>query len=299
MKKITSILLVVVMMLAMVACSSNNESGDESKLADLAAKYPEFDFTSGKLAEIEKKGKLVLGTEAFFGPYEFHADIDGKDTIVGLDIALAQKIANELDVDLEITDMSFNILLQELNAGDVDIVIAGVSPTPERAKVVDFTNVYFKGTQSFVINKANEDTYSEYTDFDNKQVGAQIGSIQAELLEENTPNAIPVLLKTNTDIFLQLNNKQLEGAFIETIIFKTWQKNYPDLVEMCEVPYDVDGSAAAVAKGNDDFLAFCNMIIDESIENGDIDKMVDEAIELYDPQAETEEAEEVETEKVE
>ncbi|MEG2634679.1 MAG: transporter substrate-binding domain-containing protein, partial [Oscillospiraceae bacterium] len=140
--------------------------------------------------------------------------------------------------------------------------------------------------QSFVINAKNVDKYKSYADFDGLSVAAQAGSIQANLLKENTPNAQEVLLATNPDIFLELSTGKVEGAYIETIILQTWAKNYPELVEMCPVEYDVEGSAVAVGKGNSDLLELVNKVIKNLTDSGKIDEFVDAAAKLYDPTAE-------------
>lgn len=67
--------------------------------------------SDSSLEEIKEKGVLVIGTSADFPPYEFHATIDGKDTIVGMDIEIAKKIAEDIGVELEIKDMQFDSLI--------------------------------------------------------------------------------------------------------------------------------------------------------------------------------------------
>lgn len=77
--------------------------------------------------------KLIMGTSADFPPYEFHKVVDGQDTIVGFDIEIAKEIAADLGRELEIKDLPFDSLLNELSSGRIDMVISGLSPTPERA----------------------------------------------------------------------------------------------------------------------------------------------------------------------
>ncbi|NLG39583.1 MAG: transporter substrate-binding domain-containing protein, partial [Fibrobacter sp.] len=69
--------------------------------------------------DIQDKGTLILGTSADYPPYEFHATIDGKDEIIGMDISLAEAIADELGVNLQIEDLGFDALLPALEAGTV------------------------------------------------------------------------------------------------------------------------------------------------------------------------------------
>src|SRR5690606_37212807 len=85
------------------------------------------------------EGTLILGTSADYPPFEF---LSGND-IVGLDIEIAEHVAESLNKKLIIKDMDFSTLIPALNAGKIDIAMAGLSVTPERKKRVDFSDVYF------------------------------------------------------------------------------------------------------------------------------------------------------------
>ena len=134
-----------------------------------------------KIEQIKKSGKLILGTSADYPPYEFHKEIDGKDTIVGFDIEIAKEIAKDLGVELEIKDMDFDGLLLALNADKVDMVMAGMTPDPERIKVVDFSKIYYEAVHGVVINVANKDTFKTVEDLAGKKVGAQKGAVQEDI----------------------------------------------------------------------------------------------------------------------
>lgn len=135
-KKFAALLLAAVMTLSMAACTK-----EEGQSNDGGSKGG------------EEKDQLVLGTSADFAPYEFHKMVNGKDTILGFDVALAKKIAEEMDKELVIKDMDFNSLLNELNNGTVDFVAAGLSPDEERKKQVDFSDPYYSGEQCCIIRK--------------------------------------------------------------------------------------------------------------------------------------------------
>lgn len=117
MKKIFSLVLAMFMMLSLVGCNKNQNT------------------TVDELGKIKKAGKIVLGTSADYPPYEFHKVIDGKDEIVGFDIEIAKQIAKDLGVELEIKDMKFDGLLAALQAGKIDFIVSGMTPTEERKRV--------------------------------------------------------------------------------------------------------------------------------------------------------------------
>lgn len=89
------------------------------------------------------RGKIVIGTAADYPPYEFSVKENGVSKRVGIDIDLGKQLAKDLGVKAEFKVMNFDSLLVALETHKVDVVIAAMSPTPERAKSVDFSQVYY------------------------------------------------------------------------------------------------------------------------------------------------------------
>ena len=137
MKKILAIALVALIALSTVFAGGSSEKASVDKLT-----------------KIKESGKLVVGTEAQYAPYEFK---DADANFVGCDIWLAQQIADELGVKLEIVDMSFDGIIPAVTSGQVDIGIAAFTATPERAEVIDFSSSYETATQFLVVKAGNED----------------------------------------------------------------------------------------------------------------------------------------------
>ncbi|MEG0752051.1 MAG: transporter substrate-binding domain-containing protein [Oscillospiraceae bacterium] len=283
MKKFIAILLTLALMLTFAACGGTPATDGTD--GDASTQDHAEPTKLSKLDQIKSAGKLVVGTSADFAPYEFHVVKDGKDTIVGFDMSLAKAIADDLGVTLEIKDISFDSILLDLASGSIDLGIAGFSPDAKRKETVDFSELYYEGGQSLVIAKANADKYKTYADFKGLQVGAQTGSIQADLLTANTPDAQAVLLQKVPDIILELLSGKIEGAFIETIVLKSYQKNYPELMELCPVEYENEGSAVAIAKGNDDLMEAVNAVVAKVVESGKMGEWVAEAQDLSDQAA--------------
>ncbi len=228
-------------------------------------------------------GVLTVATSPDFAPYEFYAlDEDGNPTLAGFDMALAQYIADYLDLELEVIPMDFDGTLMELAAKNVDLAMAGYSPDPSRMDKMDFSDIYYLGGQSFVTVKGNEDMFKTLEDTNNPdyQIGAQIGSIQVNLAKENSPEADIVELSKVTDIVAELLAGHLDGAYIETAVAESYAKNYPELVVLLEVPYEQAGSAVGVSKGNEALLAGVNEAIAAALADGSMDNFVAEANEL-------------------
>ena len=222
-------------------------------------------------------------SEEHFAPYEFYAiGEDGTPTLAGFDMALAQYIADYLGLELEVVPMDFDGVLMEVANGTVDLGMAGLSPDPERADAMEFSDIYYEGGQSFWTVKANADKFSDLASANTPgiSVGAQIGSIQMDLAEENSADTDIIPLVKVTDIIAELMSGKLDAAYIETAVAESYQVNYPDLVKVCDVPYDVEGSSVGVVKGNEALLAGVNEAIAAAVADGSMDKFVAEANEL-------------------
>ena len=94
-------------------------------------------------------GKLVMATNAEFKPYEYYDN----NEIVGIDVELAQAIADILGKELVIDDMQFNAIVSAVASGKADVGIAGLSITEDRLKNVDFTEPYTTATQVIIVRK--------------------------------------------------------------------------------------------------------------------------------------------------
>ena len=275
MKKMLAMILALVMSLSLVACG-----GGEDAPADEGTDAPEVEEAVLKTVT---DGVLTVATSPDFAPYEFYAiDENGDPQLAGFDMALAQYIADYLGLTLEVIPMDFDGTIMELGNKNVDISLAGYSPDPEREDLMDFSDVYITGGQSFVCTQANKDQFADLAAANNPDysIGAQIGSIQAGLAQEHTPDADIIEMSKVTDLVAELVSGKMDGAFIETMVAESYAKSYPDLCIALEVPYDAEGSVVGVSKGNAELLAGVNEAIAAALADGSMAKFVEEANEL-------------------
>ncbi len=284
MKKVLALVLALILCLSFAACSQTEpESSAPESVPEESAAPSESEAVSEAPAEITTvtAGKLTVATSPDFAPYEFYSvDDAGNLNLSGFDIALAQAIADHLGLELEVVPMDFDSILLELQAGNVDLGIAGFSPDPERAETFDFSDIYYMGGQSLVTLSENKDVYNTYESLTGKSVGAQTGSIQMDLAEQYTPDANIVGLSKVTDIISELLAGKLQAAFIETAVAECYKLNYPELELVMDVEYDVAGSAVALQKGNEALLASVNEVIAGLLADGTMNEYVADANEL-------------------
>ena len=268
MKKFFATVLALTMALSLAACGAKEEPAASTPAASTPAASSTVEETG--LTTVTP-GKLTVATSPDFAPYEFYAINEaGEPELAGFDMALAQYIADYLGLELEVIPMDFDGTILELQNKNVDLGMAGYSPDPDRADAMDFSDIYITGGQSFVCLDTTTDKFPDLASANNPDytIGAQIGSIQADLAKANTPDADIIEMAKVTDIIAELITGKMDGAFIETMVAESYEKNYPELCVVHEVPYDAEGSVVGVYKGNEALLAGVNEAIAAAIADG-------------------------------
>ena len=232
------------------------------------------------LEDIQEKGTLVIGTSADFPPYEFHSTVNGKDTIVGMDISIAQKIAEDLGVELKIEDIGFDSLLPALESEKVDMVISGMSPTEERKQSVDFSEVYYTGGQNIVVREADKEIYKSTADLKGLKVGVQTGSLQETLAQEQMPDSEILSLTKTTDLLLALKTNKVEAVLMEKPSAEAYVGNDNQILTFdggFQLEEGEQGSAIAFKKDTQSLVAAVNSSLTEISEQDLISDYLEEA----------------------
>ncbi|MHC5229868.1 ABC transporter substrate-binding protein/permease [Enterococcus sp. LJL99] len=195
---------------------------------------------------IMKRGELIVGLSADYAPYEFHADVDGQDQIVGFDISIAQKIADDLGVKLKIEELGFDALLGALKTGKIDLIISGMAPTPERMQEVNFSDPYMHVQQKVVVRKDDADKFTSVNDFEGVKVGVQKQTTQEELAKTELIGSKPTSLQKVPDIIMNLTNKKVDAAVLEEPVAEAYVERNPDLM-FADIEFEQGNKTAAVA----------------------------------------------------
>ena len=116
----------------------DNYIGDDTKGS--------YNYTSPEGTKRDN-GKLVMATNAQFPPYEY---TEGND-IVGIDVDMAQAVADKLGMELKIEDMKFDAIITAVTTGKADIGVAGMTVTEDRLKNVAFTDTYASARQVIIV----------------------------------------------------------------------------------------------------------------------------------------------------
>jgi len=128
---------------------------------------------------------------------------------VGFDIDIAMELAKRLGVKLEIVSLPFDSLIPALQQGKIDLAIAGMTITEERAKVVDFSKPYFEANQAIVVRKDSKFEPKKLEDLVGKKVAVQLGTT-GDLVVSDITGINVVRFQKFTDAFLELQNGRVD-----------------------------------------------------------------------------------------
>ncbi|KRM95400.1 polar amino acid ABC transporter inner membrane subunit [Liquorilactobacillus aquaticus DSM 21051] len=205
------------------------------------------------LEKIKQSGKIVVATSPDYPPYEFQVNKHGENRIAGMDIDVAKQIAKDLHVKLVVKSMKFDSLLVAIETGKADMAIGGINPTNERRQSVDFSDIYYLGGQSFLINKSDSSKFPNQKSLQGKLVGAQTGSLQYNLAKANLANTTVKGMDKTPDLILALKIHKLEAVGVEKPVAKAYASNDNGLA-IVPATYKLDknqvGAAVAFKKNS-------------------------------------------------
>ena len=272
--RLTALMLSLVLLVTLFAgCGSQSSAASETP-AEAASDGP-------VLSKNKAAGKLVVGTEAQYAPYEFK---DLNANFVGCDMFLAQKIADALGVKLEIVDMSFDGIIPAVQAGQVDLGIAAFTNTPERAEVIDFSALYETSMQYLVVAADKVDTYTSKESLAGLKVGAQKGTIQSQLITSALPDSQLFELDKYPELALEVSNGNIAGLVVDSAVGDSIVANSNGALAVAHFEFSAEeasfGKSVVIAKGNEDLVAAVDAVIAGVLADGSYQAAYDEAVAL-------------------
>ena len=217
MKKFLALMLAMLMALSLVACGGGDNAADDNNANN-----------GGDDAAMTK---LVLGTSADYAPFEFmYPDESGEMVYGGIGVSVAQYIADEMGVELQVENMGFDYLLTSLDKGDFDIVLAAMEATPDRLENADFSDPYYTDVPPAILVKADKaDQYKTLADFNGKSIGAQTATTKLDMVNE-MEGVNPVALQSVLDLVNELVYDKVDAILVDGGVAKQYAEANPDLV---------------------------------------------------------------------
>lgn len=254
MKKYLALLLAAIMALSLAACASTSKTEETAS------------------------AKLTMATEATFPPYEYY---DG-DAIVGIDVEVAQAIAEKLGMELEVTDIAFDSIIPGIQTGKYDMGMAGMTVTDERKEQVNFSDSYATGVQVVIVKDDSPITSVDdlFADGASTVVGTQAGTTgfiyATSDIEDAGLGTVKSFGKT-TDAVEALKNGQVDCVILDNEPAKALVAANEGL-HILDTEYAVEDYAIAIAKENTDLLEKVNKALSELTADGTLQSIVDKYI---------------------
>ncbi len=266
-----------VMMFGMAACGSSKGTSGAGAAADTSAAKESGDSTAGDFETVED-GKLHMATNAVFAPYEMVAD-DG--SFEGIDVEIADAIADKLGLELVVDDMDFSAVLTAVQNGKADMAMAGMTVSEERKQNVDFTDSYSTGVQVIIVPEGSDiQTVDDLAN--DKMIGCQEGTTGYNYcsadVEEGGYGADHVIAYTNGAMAVQaLIGGKVDCVVIDNEPAKSFVANNEGL-KILDTEFTVEDYAIGIAKDNTALLDAVNGALKELIEDGTVQTIVDKYI---------------------
>ena len=258
MKKIIALALASIMLLGLLAgCSAADKKADNE-------------------LNLVESGKLIMSTNAAFPPYEMTTDQGGFE---GIDVEIAGEIAKKLGLELVVDDMDFDSALLAVQQGKSDIVMAGVSVTPKRQLVMNFSNSYAKGVQVVIVKEGSDVTMDNLGE---KMIGCQRGTtgyIYASDTPENGGYGEDhVTAYDNGASAVQaLINGQVDCVIIDSAPAQEYVEANPGLT-ILEGTWVEEEYAIGMNKNNTKLVEAVNKALKELTDDGTVQKIIDKYI---------------------
>ncbi len=209
---------------------------------------------------------LVMATNAEFPPYEYY---DG-DEIVGIDVEIAEAVAEELGLELKVEDMAFDAIVVAVESGKADVGIAGMTVTEKRLKNVDFSDSYATATQVIIVQEDSEIATAD--DLVGKTVGVQLGTT-GDILASDIEGVTMERFNKGLEAVQSLAQGKIDCVIIDNEPAKEFVAN-TDGVKLLEEKYAEEEYAIAIKKGNTELLDKVNDALASLKDSGELDEII-------------------------
>ena len=284
MKKLLTVLLSLAMVLSLAACGGDDTTTEDTTTDDTTTDDTTTEDTTGGYGDfagsLVEEGKLIMSTNAQFPPYEMVADGEGFNGtgFEGIDIEIASAIADKLGLELIIDDMEFDSALLAVQNNAADVMLAGLSYSEERDEVVDFTDSYATGVQVVIVKEGSDVTMDNLGEY---MIGTQRGTtgyIYASDTPENGGYGEDhvIAYDNGATAVQELINGTIDAVIIDNQPAQEYVAANADAgLTILEGAWVEEQYCAAVDEGNEALLTAINTALNELIDDGTVQSIID------------------------
>ena len=246
-----------------VSCGGKNTADDNAK-------------TTGEIEKIKKRGKLIVGVFTDKPPFGF---INEKNENDGFDVALAKQFAKDLLGDenkIEFVPVEAASRVPFLQSDKVDIIMANMTVTPDREKVVDFANPYMKVAIQILGN--DKENIKSINDLKGKKLIVNKGTTADIFFTKNYPDIELLRFDHNTEAFQALKDGRGAALAHDSLLLYAWARTNPGFTIVNEKLEDPSPIAPAVKTGNNELREWINNELRELGKQNYLHKIYDEKL---------------------
>ena len=225
-----------------------------------------FDILKRETVVSHDASVLVMGTNATFKPFEYKE----AGQVVGFDVDLARDISKDLGAELKIEDMSFDGLLPALEGGRIDIAVAGMSVTEERAKNALFSEPYYQATQRIVVPE-NSKIFNK-SGLISKKIGVQLGTT-GDILASEIKGAKVIQFPAAPNVLQELASGRVDAVILDDAPANQYIVAFPGL-KILGSAIGNESYAIAMKKSNTTLKENINQSINRMKEDGRMDTLL-------------------------
>lgn len=265
-KKVLSLALVAMLAIGVLAAcgGAKTEPTPGTPAGSGAASAP---AGSGTASAPSGSGTLSMATNAAFPPYEY---MDGGN-YVGIDIEIAQAIADTLGKELVINDVEFGSIIGGVQTGKYDMGIAGMTVTDERLKSVSFSDTYATGVQVIIVKE--DSSIKSPDDLANAKIGVQMDTTGDIYCCDDFGDDHVTEYKTGADAVQALVSDKVDCVVIDNEPAKAFVEANKGL-KIIDTEYVVEDYAICIAKDNTELLNDINKALKELKDSGKLDGII-------------------------
>lgn len=225
------------------------------------------------LSDIQERGVLRVGMEPGYMPFEM---TNQKGEIVGFDVDMAKRIAKAMGVKLELVSTAWDGIIPALLTKKFDMIMSGMTVTPERNLKIAFADPYIVVGQSILVKKEYAGEVKSYKDLNNKKfkVGSKLGTTGEQATKRMIGKAQYISFETEQEGVMDLVNGKID-AFVYDLPYMAIanaQKSEGKLIFL-DQPFTYEPLGWAIRHDNPNMLNWLNNFLAQMKNDGTYDKI--------------------------
>jgi polar amino acid transport system substrate-binding protein len=257
------------------SCSKKNNGG--------VSVNPDTIASGSDLAAILQRGRLMVGMDVSDIRYQPFELTDASGQIVGLDVDLAQMMADELGVSLEIVKTSWDGIIPALVDKKFDLIISSMVVTTERNKAINFSDPYYLSGKSLLIAARDTGRIDSYRDLNRKDTVVATTFVDDMIIDRYIPDADIVRFKSDEDAVREVVAGRAKAYIGDKALVIVFSEKYRNSTVALVEPFTFEPIGVGMRKGDVDLLNWVNNFIEIIRGDGRLEMLEKKWIRQYIP----------------